>query len=160
MKRMTKICYSYKKIYFDKKENEIKEVLKNYYLMIPSFGIIWRWLLCWLAIILSFAAWIVPFIIFRLNWILSLMAVSASIGIILSNLTANRVDKYCDKYTELERELLKNAIDLENEKENLKCEEWRKNHPLEEKCRLALTKNPNAVADLIKYVKNNCPKED
>ena len=42
MKRMTKICYSYKKLYFDKKENEIKEVLKNYYLMIPSFGIIWR----------------------------------------------------------------------------------------------------------------------
>lgn len=160
MKKMTKICYGYEKLYFDEKKNEIKEELKNYYFMIPSFNIIWRWLLCWFAIILSFVAWIIPFIIFRLDWILSFMAVSASIGIILSTLTADKVDKYCDKYTEFERQSIKNAINLENEKENLKCEEWRKNHPLEEKCRLALTKNPNAVADLIEYVKNNCSKED
>lgn len=32
---------------------------------------------------------------------------------------------------------------------------WRLEHPLEEKCRLAMTKNPNYVADLIKYVKGS-----
>lgn len=37
--------------------------------------------------------------------------------------------------------------------EMIKAEQWRAEHPLEEKCRLALTKNPNYVADLIKYVK-------
>lgn len=30
---------------------------------------------------------------------------------------------------------------------------WREAHPFEEKCRLALTKNPNYVADLIRYIK-------
>lgn len=39
--------------------------------------------------------------------------------------------------------------------ETLKAAQWRAAHPLEEKCRLALTKNPNYVADLIKYVKEN-----
>lgn len=39
--------------------------------------------------------------------------------------------------------------------ENIKATVWRFEHPLEEKCRLALTKNPNYVADLIKYVKEN-----
>lgn len=33
-----------------------------------------------------------------------------------------------------------------------RAEEWRKKHPLEEKCRLALTKNPNYVADLIRHI--------
>lgn len=33
------------------------------------------------------------------------------------------------------------------------AEAWREAHPLEEKCRLAMTKNPNYVADLIRYVK-------
>lgn len=35
----------------------------------------------------------------------------------------------------------------------ISAEQWRATHPLEEKCRLAMTKNPNYVADLIKYVK-------
>ena len=160
MKKMTKICYGYEKLYFDEKKNEIKEELKNYYFTIPSFDIIWRWLLCWLAIILSFVAWIIPFIIFKEEWIITFIIYSAVFGFFICGKTADAVEKYCDKYTELKRQSIKNAIDLENEKENLKCEEWRKNHPLEEKCRLALTKNPNAVADLIEYVKNNCSKED
>ena len=47
-----------------------------------------------------------------------------------------------------------------SEAETLKAEQWRAQHPLEEKCRLAMTKNPNYVADLIRYVKenNNEPK--
>ena len=31
------------------------------------------------------------------------------------------------------------------------AEKWRKKHPLEEKIRLALTKNPNYIADLLRY---------
>lgn len=160
MKKMTKIYYGYEKLYFDEKKNEIKKELKNYYLMVPSFGIGWRWLLCWFAMILSFVAWIIPLIIFKQEWIVTFIICSVPFSYFICGITDDAVEKYCDKYTELERQSIKNAIDLENEKENLKCEEWRKNHPLEEKCRLALTKNPNAVADLIEYVKNNCSKED
>lgn len=46
-------------------------------------------------------------------------------------------------------------LELLSVKETIKAEQWRAAHPLEEKCRLALTKNPNYVADLIKYVKEN-----
>lgn len=38
--------------------------------------------------------------------------------------------------------------------EKIKADQWRESHPLEEKCRLAMTKNPNYVADLIRYVKD------
>ena len=31
------------------------------------------------------------------------------------------------------------------------AEKWRKKHPLEEKIRLALTQNPNYIADLLRY---------
>lgn len=46
-------------------------------------------------------------------------------------------------------------LDLLSTQEQLKAEKWRAAHPLEEKCRLAMTKNPNYVADLIRYVKEN-----
>lgn len=42
--------------------------------------------------------------------------------------------------------------------EEAKCKEWRDNHPLEEKVRLAMEKNPNYVADLIRYVKFDLEK--
>ena len=44
-------------------------------------------------------------------------------------------------------------LNWNNIQETLKAKKWRAAHPLEEKCRLAMTKNPNYVADLIKYVK-------
>ena len=44
-------------------------------------------------------------------------------------------------------------LELVSVQETIKAEQWRAAHPLEEKCRLAMTKNPNYVADLIKYVK-------
>ena len=46
-------------------------------------------------------------------------------------------------------------LDLLSVQEQLIAEKWRAEHPLEEKCRLAMTKNPNYVADLIRYVKEN-----
>lgn len=46
-------------------------------------------------------------------------------------------------------------LDLLSTQEQIRAEKWRAEHPLEEKCRLAMTKNPNYVADLIKYVKEN-----
>lgn len=46
-------------------------------------------------------------------------------------------------------------LDFLSAQEQLKAEQWRAEHPLEEKCRLAMTKNPNYVADLIKYVKGS-----
>lgn len=46
-------------------------------------------------------------------------------------------------------------LELSDKQEEEKAMIWRAAHPLEEKCRLALTKNPNYVADLIKYVKEN-----
>lgn len=46
-------------------------------------------------------------------------------------------------------------LELLSIQEQLKAEQWRATHPLEEKCRLAMTKNPNYVADLIRYVKEN-----
>lgn len=42
--------------------------------------------------------------------------------------------------------------------EEAECKEWRDNHPLEEKVRLAMEKNPNYVADLIRYVKFDLEK--
>lgn len=46
-------------------------------------------------------------------------------------------------------------LNWKNIQETLKAEKWRATHTLEEKCRLALTKNPNYVADLIRYAKEN-----
>ena len=57
------------------------------------------------------------------------------------------IDKYFPK---LEEEFMTNSIVAA-----IQATQWRAEHPLEEKCRLALTKNPNYVADLIKYVKEN-----
>jgi hypothetical protein len=57
------------------------------------------------------------------------------------------IDKYFPK---LEEEFTTNSI-----VSMIKAKQWRATHPLEEKCRLAMTKNPNYVADLIKYVKEN-----
>ena len=152
---MTKRRYYFKELTFDEKENELKENLQCYCFIIPkSFAITLRWLVCWGIVILSCIAWIVPFVIFRLDWILSLAAASALIGIVLGTLTADRVDKYCDEYTKFVRESLQNRIDFKNAIEEEKCKQWRKNHPLEEKCRLALTKNPNAMADLIRYIES------
>jgi hypothetical protein len=44
-------------------------------------------------------------------------------------------------------------IEPHNKEQQRLADEWRENHPLEEKCRLAMSKNPNYVADLIRYVK-------
>ena len=57
------------------------------------------------------------------------------------------IDKYFPK---LEEEFTTNSIIA-----TIQAAQWRAKHPLEEKCRLAMTKNPNYVADLIKYVKEN-----
>lgn len=57
------------------------------------------------------------------------------------------IDKYFPK---LEEEFNTNSIIAV-----IKATQWRAQHSLEEKCRLAMTKNPNYVADLIKYVKEN-----
>lgn len=46
-------------------------------------------------------------------------------------------------------------LELLSTQEQIKSEKWRASHPLEEKCRLAMTKNPNYVADLIRYVKEH-----
>lgn len=46
-------------------------------------------------------------------------------------------------------------LTLISTQETIKAAKWRAEHPIEEKCRLAMTKNPNYVADLIKYVKEN-----
>lgn len=58
-----------------------------------------------------------------------------------------------DRDPELEKtfadEINQNRIEKE-EQEKL-AEKWRKKHPLEEKVRLALTMNPNYVADLLRY---------
>ena len=40
---------------------------------------------------------------------------------------------------------------IEKEEQEKLAEKWRKKHPLEEKVRLALTMNPNYVADLLRY---------
>lgn len=45
------------------------------------------------------------------------------------------------------------VIKPHNEEQQRLADEWRENHPLEEKCRLAMSKNPNYVADLIRYIK-------
>jgi len=68
-------------------------------------------------------------------------------------------DRYIENYEEtlidkLFSEEIK-ELDLLSIQEQLKAEKWRAQHPLEEKCRLAMTKNPNYVADLIRYVKEN-----
>lgn len=53
----------------------------------------------------------------------------------------------CHEYKEQRR------IESENaQKATIHAKLWRIAHPLEEQCRLALTKNPNYVADLIRYV--------
>lgn len=61
-------------------------------------------------------------------------------------------ESYFIKKTAEQRALIEALIQQENEAEEAKAEEWRSAHPLEEKCRLALTKNPNYVADLIRYI--------
>jgi hypothetical protein len=43
-------------------------------------------------------------------------------------------------------------LEKHNLEEELKAEVWREEHPLEEKCRLAMLDNPNYVADLIREV--------
>jgi hypothetical protein len=43
-------------------------------------------------------------------------------------------------------------LERHNLKQELKAEIWREEHPLEEKCRLAMMNNPNYVADLIREV--------
>lgn len=57
------------------------------------------------------------------------------------------IDKYFPK---LEEEFTTNSIVA-----TIQAAQWRATHPLEEKCRLAMTKNPNYVADLIRYVKEH-----
>ena len=57
------------------------------------------------------------------------------------------IDKYFPK---LEEEFTTNSIVA-----IIQATQWRATHPLEEKCRLAMTQNPNYVADLIRYVKEN-----
>ena len=57
------------------------------------------------------------------------------------------IDKY---FPNLEQEFTENSIVA-----MIQATKWRAEHPLEEKCRLAMTMNPNYVADLIKYVKED-----
>ena len=44
------------------------------------------------------------------------------------------------------------VIEPHNNEQQSLADKWREQHPLEEKCRLAMSKNPNYVADLIRYV--------
>ena len=66
--------------------------------------------------------------------------------------------KYTDmleKFVEPEKQQLRAELAEEHLKLTSQCEAWRKEHPLEEKVRLALTKNPNYVADLIRSLQGN-----
>lgn len=67
-----------------------------------------------------------------------------------SKITRYFVDKYFkEEYTDR---------DLHDIRINDQAKRWRENHPLEEKCRLAMEGNPNYVADLIRYVQEENKK--
>lgn len=64
-----------------------------------------------------------------------------------------------DNYFYKQPHIVKEIADFKSKIEELaaieenKCNKWREEHPFEEKVRLAMEKNPNYVADLIKYIK-------
>lgn len=86
------------------------------------------------------------------------MAIPTAIFIVIMGLfVLNCADKYLENWC-----YDHNVWDIQyqiyfehNKAVDLQAEIWREKHPLEEKCRLALTKNPNYVADLIRYIKDN-----
>ena len=57
------------------------------------------------------------------------------------------------EYSELKYVFLEEIAERHENKlaEEKLAEKWRKKHPLEEKIRLALTQNPNYIADLLRY---------
>lgn len=78
-------------------------------------------------------------------------------SIFMGRVVLNCADMYLEHWC-VEHKIwdIPNAIYFEHNKAvDLQAEIWREKHPLEEKCRLALTKNPNYVADLIRYIKDN-----
>lgn len=66
----------------------------------------------------------------------------------------NKYDEWLEKAIGAdEEEYNRTVIEPHNKEQQRLADEWRENHPLEEACRLAMLKNPNYVADLIRYVK-------
>lgn len=70
---------------------------------------------------------------------------------LLCNLHNKTVAKEMEEQNIWEQEKLQES--LNHREATTEATNWRANHALEEHCRLAMTKNPNYVADLIKFVK-------
>lgn len=149
---MYKVTKYFEKFEFDEQCNKVYHNMVEEEFYVPCWGVVWRWLL-WgfitIALIVGIAL-LGAFVDaqFYCAYLLFIVYFSTICFVIIG------VEQYCDNMVEDEYQQTREKYQQYNYTILQQRDKWREEHQLEEYCRKALEKNPNEVANLIKYIKN------
>lgn len=143
------------KLKWNEKENSLTSTTWNhrFEVQLPWYIALWK-LSMWILGVLS-----IPFLIAgciiceHVGWWGVLFLIIAILSWVYILLSEDKYFTWVENATTADKEdYYKTTIEPYNNEQQKLADEWRERHPLEEKCRLAMSKNPNYVADLIRYV--------